>query len=409
AATHIVYGHGGELLPDTFASWAANWVEQKAQLGTGHAVAQALPTIPDDAPVLVLFGDVPLISSETLQALLQQASSDTLALLTVVRADPSGYGRIIRQGEQISAIVEEKDADDKTRTITEVNTGLMAAPAHFLKQAVARLGNRNAQGEYYLTDVVAMAAPAGLQVTAVTATSEVEVEGINSKSQLAICERQLQLTRAHRLMAQGTTLIDPARLDIRGDVTVGRDVTIDINVVLEGKVILGDGVVVGAHSVISNSIVGDQTEIKPFSSLDGAVIGAHCSIGPYARLRPESHLGEASRVGNFVELKKTTLGAGSKVNHLAYVGDATIGERTNIGAGVITCNYDGANKHQTRIGDDAFVGSDCQLVAPVTIGDGATIGAGTTLTRNAPAHQLTLSRPEQVTVAGWRRPTKGRD
>jgi len=405
---HIVYGEGGNLLPETFPDWSATWVEQRQQLGTGHAVAQALPSIPDQALVLVLFGDVPLITDQTLQQLLDQANQDTVALLSVINEAPHGYGRIIRQQERITGIVEERDATEKQRAITEVNTGLMVAPAAFLKRAVAALDSDNAQGEQYLTDVVGLAVTAGLQITSLAAASVAEVEGVNSKQQLANAERQLQRRRAEQLMAEGITLIDPARIDIRGTVTAGRDVTIDIDVILAGEVTLGSGVSIGAHCIISDSRISDNSEIKPFSSLEGADVGAGCSVGPYARLRPGSNLAEQSRVGNFVELKNTILGASSKVNHLSYVGDATIGARVNVGAGVITCNYDGVDKHRTEIGDDAFIGSNSQLVAPVTVGEGATIGAGTTLTDPAPAQKLTLSRSRQLTITGWQRPTRKR-
>jgi len=402
----IVYGHGGEQVPEAFAAADLKWAKQEPQLGTGHAVMQAAPMLDDSVPTLVLYGDVPLVSHETLMRLQAKAGSARLALLTVEVDDPSGYGRIVREGERIVRIVEHKDADDATRKIREINTGILVAPTGALKRWLGALSNDNAQREYYLTDIIAAAVADGVAVVSSRPLAEWETRGVNSKVQLAELERVLQRNQARQLMEAGVTLADPARLDIRGSLVCGRDVEIDINCVFEGNVQLGDGVRIGANCVLRNAQIGAGTELLPFTHVDGASVGAQARIGPYARLRPGTELGDHTHVGNFVEMKNAKVAAQSKANHLAYIGDAVIGQRVNIGAGTITCNYDGVNKHQTVIEDDAFIGSDTQLVAPVRVGRGATLGAGTTLTRDAPADQLTVSRAKQLSIASWKRPVK---
>ncbi|MDF1819745.1 MAG: bifunctional UDP-N-acetylglucosamine diphosphorylase/glucosamine-1-phosphate N-acetyltransferase GlmU [Immundisolibacteraceae bacterium] len=403
----LVVGHGADQVKQALPQLDCNWVSQHEQLGTGHAVAQAVPLFGDDDLVVVLCGDVPLLSKETLARLIDAAGSASPALLTVVLEDPSGYGRVLRDSAgNVAAIVEQKDGNDEQLRVKEINTGIMAIPAGPLKQWLSRLGNDNAQGEYYLTDVIAMAVADGYAVTAVNADNAAEVAGVNDKRQLAEAERVLQLDYAQQLLKQGVTLRDPARFDLRGELQVGSDVEVDINAVFEGQVTLGDGVKIGANCQIRNSTLGPGTIVLPNTLIDSARIGGNCQIGPFARIRPDSELADNARVGNFVELKKTHLGPGSKANHLSYIGDAIVGADVNIGAGVITCNYDGANKHLTEIGDGAFIGSDCQLVAPVKVGPGATIGAGTTLTREAAAGELTLSRVKQVTLKGWQAPVK---
>ena len=379
---------------------------QEPQLGTGHAVMQAVPQLDDDQPTLVLYGDVPLTTVDTLRRLVEAAGSDKLGILTVEQANPFGLGRIVREGGNIVRIVEEKDANEAERAIREINSGIMAIPTRHLKKWLAALSNNNAQGEYYLTDIVAQAVADGVPVVSSQPSGEWEVAGVNSKVQLAELERRHQLNIAHALLERGVTLMDPARIDVRGELICGRDVTIDVGCVFEGRVELADGVKIGAHCVLVGATVGAGANIKPFCHIDDATIGAASQIGPYARLRPGTALGEDVHIGNFVEVKNSSVAAHSKANHLAYVGDATIGSRVNLGAGVITCNYDGANKFRTVIEDDVFVGSDSQLVAPVTIGKGATLGAGTTLTKNAPAGKLTISRPKQLTIEGWTRPVK---
>lgn len=405
----LVVGHGADQVKQALPQLDCNWVSQHEQLGTGHAVAQAVPLLGDDDLVVVLCGDVPLLSEETLARLIHAAGPESPALLTVVLEDPSGYGRVLRDSAgNVAAIVEQKDGNDEQLRVKEINTGIMAIPAGPLKQWLSRLGNDNAQGEYYLTDVIAMAVADGYAVTAVNADNAAEVAGVNDKRQLAEAERVLQLDYAYQLLEQGVTLRDPARFDLRGELQVGSDVEVDINAVFEGQVTLGDGVKIGANCQIRNSTLGPGTIVLPNTLIDSARIGDNCQIGPFARIRPDSELADNARVGNFVELKKTRLGPGSKANHLSYVGDAIVGANVNIGAGVITCNYDGANKHLTEIGDGAFIGSDCQLVAPVKVGPGATIGAGTTLTREAAAGELTLSRVKQVTLKGWQAPVKNK-
>ena len=388
----VVYGHGGERVRESIEADDVVWAKQEPQLGTGHAVLQALPhldpSLPTSSQTLVLYGDVPLTRADTLRRLVEK-SDGALALLTVALDNPHGYGRIVRLGGDIKRIVEEKDADDAERAIREVNTGILVAPTAALARWLPTLGNRNAQGEYYLTDIVALAVQEGMAVRAAHPGAPWEVEGVNSKAQLAALERMHQRNIAETLMEQGVTLLDPARIDVRGELVCGRDVTIDVNCVFEGRVVLGDGVTIAANCVIRDAVVGPRSV-----------------VGPFARLRPGTVLGEDVHIGNFVEVKNSTIADHTKANHLSYIGDATVGSRVNVGAGTITCNYDGANKHRTVIEDDAFIGSDTQLVAPVTVGRGATLGAGTTLTRDAPPEQLTVSRPKQVSVAGWKRPAK---
>ena len=401
----VVYGHGGEAVPQAMQQYSARFVIQEPQLGTGHAVQQAMPHLDDETQTMVLYGDVPLIQHSTLHQM-QQAGSG-LVLLTVHLANPAGYGRIVRDAQgDVLGIVEEKDATPEQREIREVNTGILLAPTKLLRGWLAKLQNNNSQGEYYLTDIVSMAVKQGVAVHTVQPANEWEIHGINSKSQLAVLERTWQLVTASRLLVQGVTLADPARIDVRGKLSCGRDVEIDVGCVFEGEVSLGDNVRVGAYSVIRNAGIGAGTEIAPYSHIDGSEVGADCRIGPYARLRPGTRLHDGVHIGNFVEVKNSEIAASSKANHLSYIGDSTVGSRVNIGAGTITCNYDGANKHRTIIEDDVFIGSDTQLVAPVTVGRGATIGAGSTITKDAPAEELTLSRSKQTTVDGWKRPSK---
>ncbi len=403
----VVYGHGGETVREAIRGDDLQWVLQEPQQGTGHAVQQAVPLLADAVPTLVLYGDVPLISRDTLARLADAAGNDALALLTVELDDPTGYGRIVRRDGRIVRIVEHRDADEAQRALREINTGILVAPTPALKRWLAALGNDNAQGEYYLTDIVASAVDDRVRVSSAQPRHVSETLGVNSKRQLAELERHLQARIAERLMEEdGVRLADPARLDVRGELRCGRDVFIDVGCVFEGEVELGDGVEIGPYCVVRSARIGAGSRVLAFSHIDDARIGAQARIGPYARLRPGTELGDATHVGNFVEMKNTTMRAGSKANHLAYVGDATIGERVNIGAGTITCNYDGANKYETVIDDDAFIGSDTQLVAPVRVGRGATVGAGTTLTRDAPEGRLTLSRARQVTVDSWKRPVR---
>jgi bifunctional UDP-N-acetylglucosamine pyrophosphorylase/glucosamine-1-phosphate N-acetyltransferase len=402
----VVYGHGGDALPVAFGDEVA-WARQEPQLGTGHAVRQALPQLRLSGVVLVLYGDVPLIRAETLHPLVELAKKDSLAILTVELVEPRGYGRILRNAVgKVTGIVEEKDADDSQRRIREVNTGIMAMPAERLHHWLAALRNDNAQKEYYLTDIVAAAARDGTHIATHRASHEWEVMGVNSKAQLARLERHHQENLAARLMDQGVTLRDPARLDVRGKLTCGRDVEIDVNCIFEGHVELEDGVVIGPHCVLRNVTVRQGAKIEAFTHAENAEIGPDGRVGPYARLRPGTVLAAAAHIGNFVEIKNSAIGEGSKVNHLSYIGDTDMGRQVNVGAGTITCNYDGANKHRTVIEDDAFIGSDSQLIAPVTVRRGATIGAGSTITREAPAGELTLARAKQVTLPGWKRPVK---
>ena len=402
----VVYGHGGDKVPTQLAADDLQFVLQEPQLGTGHAVMQAVSKLNDDQPTLVLYGDVPLTTVATLRALTEKAGKDKLAILTIAMDDPSGYGRIVREQNKIVRIVEQKDATEIERQIQEVNTGILVAPTRQLKDWLSRLSNHNAQGEYYLTDIIALAVKDNVVIESTQPSHAWETLGVNSKVQLAELERIHQLNLAHQLLEQGITLADPARIDIRGELHCARDVSIDVGCVFEGQVHIGQGVSIGAYCVIKNSNIADNANIKPFTHIDEASVGSDSHIGPYARLRPGTTLGADVHVGNFVEIKNSEFGAHSKANHLAYVGDTSVGSRVNIGAGTITCNYDGANKHRTVIEDDAFIGSDTQLVAPVTVGKGATIGAGTTLTKDAPPDSLTVSRARQTTIAGWQRPVK---
>ena len=406
----VVYGHGGEVVREAIAAPAGmelTWARQEPQLGTGHAVAQALPLLACDGPVMVLYGDVPLIGAATLRRLAEAAAKGALALLTVSLDDPAGYGRIVRNAAgAVERIVEQKDASEAERQIREINTGILVAPGARLGEWLGRLSNDNAQGEYYLTDVIAMAVADGTPVVTVAPDTVAETLGVNDRSQLAGLERVHQRAQADALMAAGVALLDPARIDVRGTLRCGQDVEIDVNCVFEGEVELGDNVRIGPNCVLRNVRIGAGTRIAAFSHLDDAVMGADCVVGPYARLRPGTELADEAHVGNFVELKNSRVGRASKANHLAYVGDADIGERVNVGAGTITCNYDGVNKFRTVIEDDVFIGSDTQLVAPVRVGKGATLGAGTTLTKDAPAGQLTVSRARQLAVPGWKRPVK---
>lgn len=403
----VVYGFGGETVKQAFADEAIIWVNQAEQHGTGHAVQQAAPYLEADAHTLILLGDVPLIDVEACEKLVKQAQNK-LAILSFNKADPTGYGRIVRNtAGSVTAIVEHKDASLAQREIKEVNTGIMAMPNAYLLGWLSKLTNHNAQGEYYLTDIVALAVQDKVDVVAEITMDEWSVTGINSKTDLAHIERVHQTRIAHQLMQQGVTLKDPARLDVRGHLQCGRDVQIDVNCVFEGNVTLGEGVQVAANCVIKNAVIAAGTKIAPFTHIDDTEIGENAHIGPFARLRPGTKLQADTHIGNFVELKNAQVDVGSKVNHLSYVGDATIGKNVNIGAGTITCNYDGANKFRTVIEDEAFIGSDSQLVAPVTIGRGATIAAGSTITRDAPADQLTFCRAkEQRSIAGWKRPQK---
>jgi bifunctional UDP-N-acetylglucosamine pyrophosphorylase/glucosamine-1-phosphate N-acetyltransferase len=403
----VVYGHGGAEVQKRFSDLAVTWVHQAEQLGTGHAVAQALPHLPPEDRVLVLCGDVPLVRSATLQSLVAAASSEGLALLTARLEDPAGYGRILRDGQnRVVGIVEERDATEAQRSIREVNTGFLVAPMRRLGGWLDRVGNGNVQGEFYLTDIVGLAVADGVSVEAVQPASPWEILGVNDRGQLAAVERHFQRQQAERLMRYGVTLMDPERLDIRGRVETGTDVVLDVGVVLEGEVRLGSRVRVGPYCVLRDVTVEDDVEILSHSVIEGAVIDAGCRVGPFSRVRPHTHLQPGAHVGNFVEIKQADVGASSKINHLSYIGDAELGARVNVGAGTITCNYDGAHKHRTLVGDDVFIGSDTQLVAPVKVGAGATIGAGSTITRDAPEGQLTLSRAPQVSRAGWKRPVK---
>jgi bifunctional UDP-N-acetylglucosamine pyrophosphorylase/glucosamine-1-phosphate N-acetyltransferase len=401
----VVYGHGGELVRQAVGDNGAVWVMQEPQLGTGHAVMQAAPHLDERWPTLVLYGDVPSIRVETLKQLVQ-ATGKGLGLLTATLDNPTGYGRILRNGKKVVGIVEERDANARQRALREINTGIVVAPTKKLKAWLAKLQNNNAQKEYYLTDIVALATKERVPVTAIQAEAAWEALGVNSHGQLAELERIYQRNAAQALLEQGVTLADPARCDVRGVLSCGRDVAIDVNCVFEGEVRLGDGVSIGANCVLKGVRIAAGTSIEPFCHIEEADIGANCRVGPYARIRPGTRLASDVHLGNFVEVKASSVGEGSRANHLAYIGDSEIGKNVNIGAGTITCNYDGANKHRTIVEDDVFIGSDTQLVAPVRVGKGATLGAGTTLTRDAPPGELTVSRAKQTTVPGWKRPAK---
>lgn len=403
---NLIYGHGAQQLKTALSHNSLNWCLQSEQLGTGHAVMQAVPHINDADDVLILVGDAPLIKQETLENMVAMKANADLVLLTVVVDDPTGMGRIVRDGEQVKAIVEHKDASEEQRQINEINTGIMIMGGGDLKRWLANLDSNNAQQEYYLTDVIAMAANENKVIKAVQASSAVEVEGINNRVQLAKIERAYQAQQAQRLMLAGVTLADAARIDVRGDVVVGQDVTIDVNVVLIGDVNIGNNVTIGANCVLKNCDIADGAVIEAFSMLEDAKVGENCSVGPYARLRPGSVMKAKSRVGNFVEMKKTELGEGSKANHLTYLGDTVVGAGANIGAGTITCNYDGVNKFKTQIGDNAFIGSNSSLVAPVSIGDSATVGAGSVVAKDVEDNQLAVCRAKQRNIDGWQRPVK---
>jgi bifunctional UDP-N-acetylglucosamine pyrophosphorylase/glucosamine-1-phosphate N-acetyltransferase len=410
AAINIVFGHGGDAVKAAFPDPDLSWSHQAEQLGTGHALLQALPSIPSDHQILVLCGDAPLLLSESLAVLLDMVPAGTLGLLTARLADPIGYGRIVRdESGAVLGVVEERDASPAEWAIDEINTGVMVLPRDWVADALATIGNDNTQGEYYLTDVIGLAVRRGLPIVTVEAADSREVLGINDRTQLASAERIVQRRYAQRLLDHGVTLADPERFDLRGQLEVGRDVFIDVGAVFEGKVELGDGVRIGPNACISNSRLGSGCVVRAHCVIDGVTAAAGCEIGPFARLRPGANLAANVRIGNFVEVKASELGAGTKVNHLSYVGDSSVGTDVNIGAGTITCNYDGANKHRTTIGDRVFVGSGVMLVAPVSVGDGATIGAGSTITKAAPGESLTVARARQTTVTGWRRPTKQHD
>jgi len=406
---HVVYGHGGEYVKEQLSGYKRlGWIEQAEQLGTGHAVAQALPNIETHNTVLILYGDVPLIAVDTLQTLIDATDGGaSMGLLTATLDNPQGYGRIVRDASgAVAAIVEEKDTTVEQKQINEINTGMLAVAGEHLHRWLPALSNKNSQGEYYLTDIIAMAVEDGIKVNTTAPARLSEICGVNNKLQLAELEREYQSAQARRLMTEGVTMLDPARFDLRGELTVGRDVVIDANVIIEGRVELGSGVSIGANTLIKDCRISDDVTILSHCVLEQSDIGQACHIGPYSRIRPDTVLAEKSRIGNFVEIKKATIGYGSKVNHLSYVGDAEIGKGVNIGAGTITCNYDGANKHKTIIEDYAFIGSDTQLVAPVKVGRGATVGAGSTIRKDVPDNELTLSRAPQTTRAGWKRPTK---
>jgi bifunctional UDP-N-acetylglucosamine pyrophosphorylase / glucosamine-1-phosphate N-acetyltransferase len=401
-----IYGHGGQLVQDAFAHENVQWVEQAEQLGTGHAVKVTLPVLPKEGLSLILSGDVPCITQQTLQKLLDVSQSSGIGLVTLTVADATGYGRIVRENGKIQAIVEHKDASEEQRKIKEFNTGIYAVSNAKLHEWLPRLSNNNAQGEYYLTDIVAMAIADGLEVASVEPELAFEVEGVNDRVQLAALEREFQTFQAKQLMQQGVHLIDPSRFDLRGHLTAGKDVRIDINVIIEGDCELGDNVKIGAGCVIKNTKIASGTKVQPYSVFDSAIVGEDTQIGPFARLRPGAELANDVHIGNFVEVKNTKIGLGSKANHFTYLGDAEVGEGSNIGAGTITCNYDGANKFKTIIGDAAFIGSNSSLVAPVTIGNGATVGAGSVITRDVADYSLAVERSKQFAKENYPRPQK---
>jgi len=402
----VVYGHGGDQLKQRCQHFDVEWVLQDRQLGTAHAVQQASPQVDDDNVVLVLYGDVPLIKTETLRELVGKVSGDNISLLTVKLEHPTGYGRIVRMNDRVVSIVEHKDASDEQLQIDEVNTGILAVRAGYLNDCLIRIGNDNAQGEYYLTDLIALAVNDGNEVFTTQVDDSTEVEGVNDRKQLAKLERVYQRSLADQLLTDGVSLADPERIDVRGRLSAGNDSFIDINCVFEGEVLIGSGVVIGAGCVIKNTKIGDNCVIKPYCVIEDSEIGPLAEIGPFARMRPGAQILENARVGNFVEIKNTVLGVNSKASHLSYLGDSEIGKDVNIGAGTITCNYDGANKFKTIIKDGAFIGSDTQLIAPVTVGMNATIGAGSTITKDTDDDTLTLSRSAQKSVKGWERPKK---
>jgi len=402
----VVYGHGGDEVRQCFADEEVRWALQAEQLGTGHAVQQAMAETPENNRVLVLYGDVPLLRSETLITLFEGCGEDDVGVLTVETEEPFGYGRIVRENGQVRKSVEERDANEVEKAITEINTGVICAPARRMKSWLARLNNDNSQGEYYLTDVLGMAVSDGVAVHGIKADNQEEVMGINDKKQLAEAERALQKRLVEALQAEGVTFADPARVDIRGHLKCGRDVFIDVNAIFEGDVSLGDNTRIESNNLIRNSEIGAGTVIHSNCHIEDSKTGEACEVGPFSRLRPGAELANRVKIGNFVEVKKSRIADGSKVNHLSYIGDTVIGTGVNIGAGTITCNYDGANKHQTNIGDNVFVGSGVELVAPIDIGAGATIGAGSTISKSAPAGELTLERAKQVTIPGWKPPVK---
>jgi bifunctional UDP-N-acetylglucosamine pyrophosphorylase/glucosamine-1-phosphate N-acetyltransferase len=404
--TVLIYGHGGDAVRQAVTGSRLQWAEQAEQLGTGHAVAQALPHLEEDV-VLVLYGDVPLIQPQTLRDFVARVDDRSLALMTLTLDDPSGYGRVIRDGDgKVRRVVEQKDASDDEKAVREINTGILACTRRFLNDSLPRLSNSNAQGEYYLTDLIAMAVDAGMEVVTEQPGHAWEVDGVNDRVQLARLERVYQRVRAESLMRAGVTLLDPARLDIRGNLQCGQDVTLDINTVLVGDVVIGDRVTVGPNCLIRNARIGSGTHIEANSVVDGAVVGEECQVGPFARLRPGTELAARAKVGNFVETKKAYVGEGSKVNHLTYIGDSRIGKGVNVGAGTITCNYDGVNKFQTVMKDGAFIGSNSSLVAPVTIGENATVGAGSVVTKDVPDQGLAVARGQQRNIQNWSRPEK---
>jgi len=403
----VVCGNGADEVVPYLQNQQIDVVIQHEQKGTGHAVEQAKTSFANSEQVLVLYGDVPLISTDTLQDLIESGDNNSLKVLTAILEDPTGYGRIVRDyDDNMLCITEEKDADEETKLINEINTGIMCIPAKWLTEALSQLDNKNAQGEYYLTDLIAKAVDQGIEINSVTCEDEMEVAGINNRVQLAEVESYYQQLKATDLMMSGVTFRDPARVDIRGDIKAGQDITIDINVIFEGNNTIADNVRIGAHCIIINSVIHEGAEILPNTIVENAEVGTNCSVGPFARLRPGTKLAAKAKVGNFVEVKNANIGLGSKINHLSYIGDTDMGADVNIGAGTITCNYDGANKNRTVIGDRVFVGSDTQLVAPVTVEDGATIGAGSTIRKTVPGDALTLTKSEQKTVKGWQRPVK---
>jgi bifunctional UDP-N-acetylglucosamine pyrophosphorylase/glucosamine-1-phosphate N-acetyltransferase len=402
----VVYGHGGDAVPSAFAADSIRWALQAEQLGTGHAVQQAMDETPDENQTLILYGDVPLLTEATLRRLLDATAPDETSVLSVDLGDPTGYGRIIRDGDRVVGIVEQKDASETEQAINEINTGVMVFPTARLKAWLNNLSNDNSQGEYYLTDVIGMAVADGVNVRGIKADTGTEVMGINDKKQLAEAERALQTRLVDELMAQGVGFADPARVDIRGKLVCGKDVFIDVNAVFEGDVTLGNGCIVESNNLVRDSKIGAGTVVHSNCHIEGATTGENCEIGPFARMRPGAELANNVKVGNFVEIKKSTVADGSKINHLTYIGDAEVGTGVNVGAGTITCNYDGANKHKTTIGDDVFIGSGVNLVAPIEVGKGATIGAGSTITKPAPEDQLTLERSKQISIKGWSKPTK---